>query len=160
MTTIIIVTTILFVSFMIGLTLERQLQRKNATRNLAVAGLSVCYVYFGIGHFALTEELAAMIPAFIPAREAIVYATGLLEFFIAVGLLVPFLRRWFGLLSIAVLIGFFPINIYSAVAGVGLGANELGVDYLWYRTPLQVLLIFWSYWFAVRAVTTERKVAR
>lgn len=115
-----------------------------------VVGLSIAFAFFGIGHFAQTVPMSEMLPSWVPARIPIVYATGILEFALAAGLLVPRWRRAAGWICIAVLIGFFPANIYAALNSMGMGAHQWGPVYLLIRAPLQLILIAWAYWFFAR----------
>lgn len=54
------------------------------------------------------------------------------------------------LFLIAFLILVFPASIYAALNRVDMGGHEMGPMYLLARAPLQLLLIGWAYWFAVR----------
>ena len=94
--------------------------------------------------------MVEMLPPWLPFRHALVYATGLLEWLLAVGLLVPRLRRTAGWSCIACLILFLPANVYAAINAVGMGGHLWGPVYLLIRVPLQGLLIGWAYWFTVR----------
>jgi len=150
MMTPIIIPTILIVPALFGYLVSRYTSLTGSLRQGAVIGLAADYLFFSVGHFAFTDELALMLPAFVPQRELIVLATGLLEIAIAFALLKSRSRRFAGIISIAVLILFFPANVYSALSGLGYGAKECGAWYLIIRAPLQIILIAWSYWFAVK----------
>jgi len=46
-----------------------------------------------------------------------------------------------------------PANSYAAVKKIDLekaNYNGSGLNYLWFRIPLQVLFIGWVYWFALK----------
>jgi uncharacterized membrane protein len=49
-----------------------------------------------------------------------------------------------------VLVLFFPANIYAAINRIPMGGHELGPVYLLVRAPLQVMILFWVYWFTIR----------
>lgn len=115
-----------------------------------VLGYAAAFAFFSVGHFVITDEMVAMLPDFLPARRPLVYATGLLEAGLALALLPTRTRTYAGLGCIAVLILFFPGNIYAAINGVGPGGHQWGPVYLLVRAPLQALLIFWGYWFVLR----------
>ncbi len=119
-------------------------------------GISIAFIFFGIGHFAQTDGMIAMLPEILPARRQIVLATGVLELAIAVGFLVPATKRLAGLAAIAVLIGFFPANIYAAVNHTGMGGHVWGPEYLLIRFPLQVLLVVLTWTFVVRRKAETR----
>jgi uncharacterized membrane protein len=55
-----------------------------------------------------------------------------------------------GICVIAFLIVVLPANIYAAIHRVDVGGHSLGPMYLLVRVPLQLILIGWTYWFAVR----------
>lgn len=52
----------------------------------------------------------------------------------------------YGLMAFFVLA--LPLNVYSVVNGTGLGAK--GVEYLWFRVPLQFFWLWWVCRFVVR----------
>lgn len=123
---------------------------------LAVGGLlgiTIAFTFFGIGHFVQTDAMMTMLPDVLPARRPIVLITGVLEFAIAIGFLVPKTRQLAGMVAIAVLIGFLPANIYAALNHTGMGGHMWGPEYLLIRLPLQALLIFWTWHFVVRPKT-------
>lgn len=56
-------------------------------RNAAAIGLTLLFIFTGIGHFIDTASMAQMLPPWVPARSAIIYLTGLMEFALAVAFL-------------------------------------------------------------------------
>lgn len=113
-------------------------------------GLALAFAFFAIAHFTVTGAMATMFPPWVPQPELIVYATGAIEGLIALGLMVPRTRRWAGIAAIAVFICFFPANVYAAFTRADVIGHAWGPVYLLIRTPFQVLLIFWAWWFVVR----------
>jgi uncharacterized membrane protein len=114
------------------------------------AGVCAMFLFAAIGHFFKTEAMMAMLPSSVPARRALIYLSGVLEALFAVAVVAspdPALVGW---LIIAYLIAIFPSNIYAAVQRIPFGGHSIGPRYLFVRLPLQVLLIVWTYWFAVR----------
>ena len=79
--------------------------RKDA---LALAGL---FLTSGVTHFARPEMFERIVPRALPARRALVYASGAIEVACAAGLLVPRTRRVAGLASAALLVAVFPANV-------------------------------------------------
>ncbi|WP_342074917.1 hypothetical protein [Yoonia sp. SS1-5] len=150
MITPLIVLTILFVPLLIAAAIARRTTADGVIKLGGVLGYAAAFAFFSIGHFVITDEMVSMLPDFIPARRPFVYATGLLEAGLALALLSKRTRPYAGIGCIAVLVLFFPGNIYAAVHGVGPGGHQWGPVYLLVRAPLQALLIFWGYWFAVR----------
>jgi uncharacterized membrane protein len=132
------------------------LNREYDLRAAAVAGLALLFFFTGLGHFVETEAMAQMLPSWVPVRVAVVYLTGVLEWAIALGFLIPEARRSAGWMAIGVLIAFFPANIYAAVNFVPMGDHALGPVYLLVRAPLQLGIALWAYWFTVRRPRMER----
>jgi len=116
----------------------------------AAIGIATMFMFTGVGHFVATAPMAQMLPAWVPARSEIVYASGVLEIALALLILVPPLRRPVGWLLIALLIGFLPVNIYAAFARVPMGGHAWGPLYLLMRIPLQAVIAAWIWWFMVR----------
>lgn len=112
--------------------------------------LALLFLFTGIGHFVNTGEMTAMLPAWVPARTAIVYATGLLEWAGAIGLLVPRFSHMAGLCLFMFLLAVFPANVYAAINRVGMGGHDAGPVYLLVRGPFQLLLVWWTYEFGIR----------
>lgn len=150
MTTPLIIVALLVIPWLAGYLYHSVWQREFDTRIGGLVGLSIAFMFFGVGHFVRTEPMTEMLPPWLPLRLAAVYVTGCLEWLLAAGLLIPRLRVAVGWLCIACLVVFLPVNIYAAVNAVGMGGHLWGPVYLLIRIPLQLILIAWSYWFAAR----------
>ena|ERR1700677_4220526 len=114
--------------------------------------MSVMLLFTALGHFLYTKGMAMMIPAGLPFREGVIYVTGLIEIGAAVGLLIPWSRVTTGWFLIIFFILMLPANIYAAVKRVNLQKATYdgnGLSYLWFRIPLQILFIVWTYYFAI-----------
>jgi uncharacterized membrane protein len=111
----------------------------------AQVGLSLFFIFTGIGHFIRTQEMAQMLPASVPYRIELIYLTGALELLGAIGVWIPRLRRLTGFLLILMLIGLLPANIYSAINRVEFGGHGAGPAYLLVRIPFQLFAIWWTY---------------
>lgn len=112
--------------------------------------LALLFLFTGMGHFAQTDAMSGMLPPWVPARTAIIWASGVFEWLLAVGLLMPRHARAAGVCAVAFLVLVFPGNVYAALNHVPMGGHEAGPAYLLVRAPFQALLIAWAYWFAVR----------
>lgn len=112
--------------------------------------LAAVMVFAAAGHFAQTGPMSLMLPPWVPMRVPLVYATGALELAIAAALLLPRLARPAGIFLIAYLVLIFPSNVYAAIERVPMGGHAMGPKYLWARAPFQLVLIAWTWWFAVR----------
>ena len=86
-------------------------------------GLTLVFAFTGVGHFIITEPMVEMIPAFIPLRHAIIYATGVIEIAAAILVMLQRCRRQVGWVLILMLVSFLPFNIYAALNNVPLGGR-------------------------------------
>ena len=115
--------------------------------------MSAMLVFTAIAHFAFTKGMTMMLPDFIPNKTAVVYLTGLIEIAAATGLFIPGLRVLTAWLLIIFFILILPANIYAAVKNIDYqkGTSEgNGLTYLWFRIPLQMLFIIWTYLSAIK----------
>jgi uncharacterized membrane protein len=126
------------------------MQRDWDARSAAAIGLGILFVFTGTGHFVQTGAMSEMLPAWIPARVPLVYLTGALEFAIAAGFFLRRTRRFTGWVAAAVLVLFFPANIYAAIHHIPMGGHAWGPVYLLIRAPLQIAILLWVYWFTIR----------
>lgn len=115
----------------------------------AAWGLGLLFLFTASGHFVQTEPMVQMLPPWVPAREALVYATGVLEIAIALMFFVPAWRRAAGWIAAAVLVAFFPANIYAAFQHAPMGGHAWGPVYLLIRAPLQLFILWWV-WRTIR----------
>ena len=125
-------------------------------RFAAAIGAGLLFVFTGVGHFVETESMSQMLPPWVPYRTLLVYASGLLEFAIALGFFVPKTRRMTGRIAIGLLVLFFPVNAYAALNRVEMGGHAWGPAYLLIRTPLQAIILLWIYRFTAREIKAGR----
>ncbi len=114
------------------------------------ASLAVMLIVTGIAHFISTDLMVETMPEFLPLKKEIVYLTGFLELLAVIGLLVDRLSKLTAILLIIFFVCILPANIVGSLKQVNLGGMENGVTYLLFRVPLQILFIFWAYYFGVR----------
>jgi uncharacterized membrane protein len=113
-------------------------------RDHARRGLALAIVFAGFSHFAQSEPFVQHLPDWVPAPEALVYITGVIEIALGVALLLARTHRVaVGQLLAAYLVAVLPANIYVAVADVDVDGQPGGV-YTWIRLPLQGLFIAWA----------------
>lgn len=129
--------------------------RLGLLRSLSVArrgqiALAFVFLFTGAGHFAQTDQMAQMLPPWVPARGFVVLASGVVEWLLAGALMVGKYPRLVGMSVIAFLVLVFPGNVYAAINRVDFGGHGAGPAYLLIRAPFQLFLIAWAYWFAVR----------
>jgi uncharacterized membrane protein len=122
--------------------------------------LAILFIFTGTSHFLMPEEMAQMLPSFIPLRVEIIYLTGILEILGAIGLLIPGLERLSSIALILFLLGVLPANIYAAITSVEFGGHALGPVYLLIRVPFQVFLIWWAYYFGLKFQSQQPWVRR
>jgi uncharacterized membrane protein len=113
-------------------------------------GICAVFLFAASGHFFKTEQMMEMLPSFAPARRALIYTSGVVEVLFAIAVLAIPNPFYVGLCIIGYLIVIFPSNIYAAIHRISFGGHSIGPRYLFARLPLQLLLIYWTYWFAVR----------
>lgn len=100
----------------------------------------------GVGHFRSTQSFLAQVPPFLPAREFIVQASGVVEIAFALALLLARRRRaTVGWLLAAFYVLVFPGNISQFLThtdAFGLDSDTArGV-----RLLFQPLLVVWALW--------------
>ena len=119
--------------------------------------LAVMLLFSGSSHFYKTDEMLQMMPDFLPNKLNLVYLTGVLEIVAAVGLLI---NRFAKLTSIALILFFIvilPANVIGSMKRVELGGMQYGPNYLYFRIPLQLLFIAWTYYFGIYMVGKPQK---
>lgn len=124
--------------------------------------LSAMLLFTAIGHFAFTKGMEMMLPSFIPYKTAVVYLTGFIEIAAAVGILIPAFRAITGFLLIAFFLLILPANIYASIKNIdyqNATYNGNGLSYLWFRIPLQILFILWTYFFAIKTFKKNKMIS-
>ena len=116
-----------------------------ARSSRARIGLSLFFLFTGMGHFIRTVPMAAMLPPSVPYRVGLIYLTGVFELLGAVGVWIPKLMRITGICLILMMLAVLPANIYSALNHVQFGGHEYGPIYLLVRVPFQLFVIAWTY---------------
>ena len=114
--------------------------------------MSVMLLFTAYGHFVYSKGMILMIPGFIPFKLHLVYATGIIEIAAATGLLIPHIERLVSYLLILFFIVIIPANIKAALKHVDYQKENYegrGLNYLWFRIPLQLFFIAWIYFFGI-----------
>jgi len=115
--------------------------------------MSVMLLFTAMAHFVFTKGMTMMLPNFIPFKSEIIYLTGIIEIFAAIGLFLTNLKLVTAWLLIVFFIVILPANIYAALQNIDYqkGTSDgNGLTYLWFRIPLQILFISWTYFFAIQ----------
>jgi uncharacterized membrane protein len=130
-----IVFAILAVAFALALLVPSRGGRRPA-RDAGRIAMAVTMVFAGASHFAMPE----------PSRYGVIYATGVLEMLLGLGLVGPTrYRSHVALVLTAYLAAVFPANVYVAVADVPVDGQP-GGTYPWVRLPFQAVFIAWVLW--------------
>lgn len=115
--------------------------------------MSAMLLFTAIGHFAFTKGMAQMLPAFVPFKTAIIYLTGIIEIGAAIGLMFPISSVATAWLLIVFFILILPANIYAAIHHIDYQKGTFdgnGLTYLWFRIPLQIVFVVWTYLSAIK----------
>jgi uncharacterized membrane protein len=113
-------------------------------------GIALVFAFTGIGHFIKTSAMTQMLPPWVPLRVTLIYVSGVLELLGCLAILIPAVSRYAGITLCIFLLLVLPSNIYAAFHRVDFGGHAAGPIYLLVRIPLQLFMIGWIYWFAVR----------
>jgi uncharacterized membrane protein len=119
------------------------------------ARIGMCSMLFftATGHFVFAKGMSLMIPSFIPFKTEVVFLTGLLEILLGIGLLIPSLRIYSAWALIIFFIVLLPANINAAIRHIDYQKGTFdgsGLTYLWFRVPLQLIFIAWTYLSAIK----------
>lgn len=143
---------VLVTAFVIALLVIKYLGNTYNYAFAARIAMSVMLAFTAIAHFAFSKGMEMMLPGFIPFKKAMVYFTGIIEVAAAIGLQLPCLIEITGWLLIVFFILILPANIYSAIKKIDYQkgtATGNGTNYLWFRIPLQIFFIAWTYFAAI-----------
>jgi uncharacterized membrane protein len=103
------------------------------------------FILAGVLHFVMPRTYEAIMPDYLPAHRALVYASGAAEIISGGALLHPRTRRLGGLLSIATLVAVFPANLHMALHPQRYSKIPGGRPALLGRLPLQAVLVAWAH---------------
>ena len=146
---------VLLTSFVIAIFVVKLIYKQYDFALSARIAMSIMLCFTAMGHFVYTQGMSMMIPEFIPFKITFVHLTGLFEILLAIALLIPKLRAVSGWTLIIFLLLMLPANVYAAIHQVNYQKGTFdgnGLSYLWFRIPLQVLFIVWTYISSIRMV--------
>ncbi len=118
---------------------------QRSARRAALLGMATAMVFAGAAHWLMPTPFVQHLPPWVPAAEALVLVTGVIEVGLGAALLRRTWQRRAGLALAAYLVAVFPANVYVAVAGVDVDGQP-GGWYPWLRLPFQVLFVAWALW--------------
>lgn len=129
----------------------------NGNYEFAMSGriaMSAMLLFTAVAHFAFAKGMAMMLPDFIPFKTETVYLTGFIEIAAAIGLFIPNFRIITAWLLISFFILILPANIFAAIKHIDYQKGTFdgnGLNYLWFRIPLQILFVAWTYLSAIKS---------
>lgn len=101
-------------------------------------------MFAGAMHFVIPRAYESIVPDYLPAPRALVYASGIAEVAGGAGIIHPRTRRIASWWSIATLLAVFPANVHMAQHPDRYRAIPGGRAALIARLPLQALFIAWA----------------
>jgi uncharacterized membrane protein len=101
------------------------------------------FVLAGVMHFVIPKVYKRIVPPYLPAPEALVYISGMVEVAGGLGLMTRSKRRVAGYWLIATLIAVFPANVHVALNPDDFLGIPRGSAALWARLPFQAVFIAW-----------------
>lgn len=140
--------------FAISLLINKALRGKFEFAFSGRIAMSAMLMFTAVAHFTLTKGMEMMLPDFIPSKTEVVYLTGIIEIAAAIGLFIPNLRMTTAWLLIVFFLLILPANIYASIRQVDIQNGTFegnGLTYLWFRIPLQILFIVWTYLAAIKS---------
>jgi uncharacterized membrane protein len=101
------------------------------------------FVFAGVMHFVIPRAYRRIVPPWVPAPAAMVYASGAAEIAGGMGMMVPARRRLAGWWLIATMAGVFPANVHMAMNAARYPSVPGGAVSLWARLPFQGVFVAW-----------------
>lgn len=144
---------VLLLTFVVVLFVIKFTQKEHNFTLAARIAIATMLLFTAIGHFIFTKGMSMMLPSFLPYKTNIIYLTGIFEILLAIGLLIPKFQIISGWLLIIFLILMLPANIYASLNKINYQKGTFdgnGLSYLWFRIPLQILFIIWTYISSIR----------
>ena len=113
--------------------------------------LAALFTLAGALHFARPGMYVRIMPPWLPWHRELVYLSGACEILGGLGLLYGPTRRAAGIGLILLLIAVWPANVQMLMNARDAAAALWWQALLWVRLPLQLALIAWVWWAAVRS---------
>ncbi len=102
------------------------------------------FIFAGAMHFMIPGTYQSIVPDYLPAPAALVYASGIAEIAGGLGVLHPKTREIASWWSIATLLAVFPANVHMAQHPERYPTVPGGRAALIARLPLQAVFIAWA----------------
>jgi uncharacterized membrane protein len=101
------------------------------------------FVFAGVMHFVIPKTYRKIVPPYVPAPKAMVYASGVAEIAGGAGLMLARRRRLAGWWLITTMIAVFPANLHMALNPDDYPEVPGGAVSLWARLPFQGVFVAW-----------------
>ncbi len=102
------------------------------------------FVVAGTMHFVIPKAYESIMPDYLPAHRALVYASGVAEIVGGLGAMNVRTRRAASWLNVATLLAVFPANLHMALHPERYKQIPGGKRALLARLPLQAAFIVWA----------------
>lgn len=116
---------------------------------------AITLTFIAMSHFTRTNLMIDMMPSFIPYKKAIIYTTGVIEFLGVIGLVTGKLSKITSIFLIALFILLLPAYISGIWKDFGGGQIPIGTLSFYFRIPVLMILIFWSWYFGIHKNVPE-----
>lgn len=137
---------VLAATYVVARLLPTRSRRRRPPPDAARIAMSTAMAFTGVSHVVNPKPFVQHLPDFLPAREQVIFGTGLLEMLFGVGLAAPSRRRREVAIALAAyLIAVFPANVYVAATGKRIEGLP-GASHPWLRLPFQAVYVAWSFW--------------
>ena len=110
--------------------------------------LAALYAGVGVVHLVSPDLIVPIVPAWVPRPREAVLVTGACEIAGAIGLLIPRLRPFAGIMLALYAVCVFPANVKHAVESLEIAGLPTGWWYHGPRLALQPVLIWAALWAA------------
>ena len=121
--------------------LGRRAERVRLVMRLLMAAF---YFIAGVVHLRSPGGFLPIVPDWVPFPREVVLFTGVCEIAGAIGLFVPRLRWWAGVMLAAYAVAVYPANIKHAMEGIALAGGQQSWAYHGPRLMAQPLLVWWA----------------
>jgi uncharacterized membrane protein len=112
--------------------------------------LAIFFGFAGAMHFVAPQPYIGIVPSWLPNAPLMVIISGVAEILGGLGVVHPRTRRLAGWGLIALLVAVFPANIHMLQLGYVNHSTPLWKAALWFRLPLQLLMLWWVWRAAAR----------
>ena len=107
--------------------------------------MAAFYFCVGVLHMVKPKLFLKIIPPYLPKPLLLVFLSGVAEMLLGIGLMIPATQTLSAWGVILLLIAVFPANLYMYQKGGA--AFGLSDRVLFWRLPIQLLLILWAYFY-------------